>query len=220
MFSATIPRITLPFSADRSLLAIGNTTWQTKNIAAVSIGERELTFGEAEPRHADPKPSPTINWALFGIGLIAIFMFTIAGDGGLVRAIVSILLVIGIIWFIRFFSHRNRMNEWSERSIKVSKAHETWTNLRDHVPKVYTLVLDTSSGKSVALTTFKVEKVQEIKAAILFAMSSESDKSLSGNLEALNVGSQNLDELYAKYCRRQILQVSSDVVRSKPSTKK
>jgi hypothetical protein len=219
MFSATIPRVIFPYSADSNLFAIGSTTWQTKNITAVSIGEQSLTFVEPEPRHVDPKPVQTTNWKALGIGLAAIFMFTVGREGGLVLSLALLLPLIGLIWFLRFYGHRNNQNEWSERKIEVTKARETWLALRGQVPKVYTLILDSSSGKSVALTTFKVEKIKEVEAAILFAMSSDSNESLSGSIEALSLGTQNLAEMYANYCARQMSTGTAVFISSKKSMK-
>ena len=204
MFLTTVPHLTLPYAADRTFVVIGNTTWQTKNIAAVAIEKRQLPFDIPEPVFREPEPVAKTNWRYLIYGSLAVMVLTLASGGGLVLGTVLLMLLVGGVVFVRVFGHRNSLNQWTEQKAAKSKARKAWMKLRESVPSVYTLILDTSSGKSVALTTFEPSKIEQIREAILFAMSSESERKVENQLTAIDMENKKLDEHYTKYCLHQM----------------
>lgn len=203
MFAKTLPHITLPYSADRHFVAIGNTTWQTKNIAAVSVAEHQIIFDIPEPVSNQKRPVPKTNWRylVYGVPAVGLLAF---GGGSIIFSLFMLAALLGLIAFIRIYGYRNSINQWSEQRASTARRSKAWEKLRNDMPNVYTLVLDTSSGKSVALTTFDLLKLQEIRAAIFCAMSADSDEKISGQLDAVDCGNEKLEDFYRKYCLNQM----------------
>lgn len=84
------------------------------------------------------------------------------------------------------------------------RQRSTWRNLSEKPPELFSLVLDSASGKSVALTTFKRTSVTALHAAILEAMRNTSVAQLQGTIEAIEPAMMQLDKLYAKFCKEEI----------------
>ena len=97
------------------------------------------------------------------------------------------------------------MKLWSQGHEKSERQRSAWRNLSEKPPELFSLVLDSASGKSVALTTFKRTSVIALHAAILEAMRNTSITQLQGTIEAIKPPGVELEKLYAKFCDEEIL---------------
>jgi hypothetical protein len=203
MFKDFVPHARLSYSIDSDLIAIGNTTWQTKNITSVSIEQRSIQMRTAEPSYSKAKPIRKFRLGLLALAIAISWTWSLSFQHpSYVGWPLTIFLSLAT-WFVGHFSYQNKLNQWNERRTSVAKQRDVWGKLAEKTPDLFSLIIDSSSGKSVALTALEVELVKVVHSAILSAMRSGASAT-NGMIETIAIPSGTPDDLYEKYCDKEI----------------
>ncbi len=83
MFQRTIPHLRLSYAIDGQLIAIENTTWQTKNLTSVRVEQAKLAVGILAPifKQDEPKRKFYLGWLLFVVAALWTWsVLTLAGS--------------------------------------------------------------------------------------------------------------------------------------------
>lgn len=204
MFKSTIPQIRLNYAIDGQLITTGNTTWQTKNLTSVSVEQSKLKMEVPEPGFKPEKPLRRFYWGSLLLAVAGAWIWSLSFDRPPRVGIPLTLLACVATWFVGHYSHRHRMKLWSNGHEKSERQRNAWQNLSDKPPELFSLVLDSASGKSVALTTFKRTAVTAMHAAILEAMRNASVLPIKGTIEAVESAAGQLEKMYEKFCVEEI----------------
>jgi len=204
MFKDLVPHARLSYSIDSELIAIGNTTWQTKNVTSVSVEQDSISMLEAEPAFASPEPTREFSWGLLLLGIAIAWTWSLSfQQPSYVGWPLTVFLTLAI-WFVGRYSHKNKLNLWNQRRANVTRQRDVWQKLAVKTPKLYRLIIDSSSGKSVALTALECEPVNVVHAFILAAMRSASAVASMGVIDTVVASNGSPEEIYEKFCAREI----------------
>ena len=204
MFKDLVPHARLSYSIDSELIAIGNTTWQTKNVTSVSVEHESIPMLEAEPAFAAPEPTRKFGWGVLLLGIAIAWTWSLSfQQPSYVGWPLTVFLALAT-WFIGHYSHKNMLTLWNQRRANVTRQRSVWQNLAVKTPELYRLIIDSSSGKSVALTALEFEPVNVVHTSILAAMRSTSAVASRGVIDTVAVSKGSPEDLYEKFCAREI----------------
>lgn len=204
MFQRTVPHLRLSYSIDGQLIAIGNTTWQTKNLTSVRVEQAKLAFGTPAPlfKQDEPKRKLYFGWLLFAVA--AGWTWSLSFERpGLVGIPATIVACVATFVFAHY-SHRNRMNLWNLAREKSIRQKGVWRSLKEKPVEVFSLVFQSSSGESVALRAFNQSSVYTVHSSILDAMRNIEIAPLLGNIEAIEPNANDLERLYERFCSEEV----------------
>ncbi len=204
MFTTEISHNTLTFRIDSGLIEIGSTNWQTKNISSVSIDQERLRFSEPEPKLTEPKPKPKTGWGLLLLGIAASWTMALNADRVALVGMILSLMTAFVVWFIRHYGYKNSLRIWKKRTEDVSAAHSTWKRLSSTVPTVFNLILESSSGRAVALSTFEKDSLLNVHNAILQALRGSAITAVTGSIRTIHTGSGPVQKQYEAFCSKEI----------------
>ena len=204
MFQSTVTHIRLSYAIDGQLIAIGNTTWQTKNLTSVSVEQAKLTVGIPTPLFKLDEPSRRFYWGWLLLAIAAAWTWSLSFERPPLVGIPATILACGAMWFVGHYSHRDRMNLWIRAREKSARQKSIWRSLVEKPVEIFSLVLDSSSGKSVALKTFNLSSINAVHAAILEAMRSTGNAPLQGTIEAIETNPAELEKSYEKFCIEEV----------------
>lgn len=200
MFQKSVTHVKFDFSIDGMLIAIGNTTWQTKNLTSVSIEKGRLAVDLPAPSFTQKAPSRRFHWGLLAILVASSWIFALSFDHPSRVGFPGTILACALIWFIGHFSHKNQLRIWESGKQKSEEKKKAWRNLLEHPIDYYSLVLDSSSGKSVALSTFDQSAISEMHSVILLAMRNTTTAPLTGKISAIQQPIEAVEGQYNRYC--------------------
>lgn len=203
-FTSTVPRRDITYRIENDLIAIGATTWQTKNLTAVSIDQARVKMLVPEPQFKADKPTQKVRWGVASMALAFAWTFATTTEyppkiGLFLTAIISFG-----VWFVSHYAHTNNLRIWAKRRNEVKAQQQIWSRLASQTPTVYSLILESSSGRSVALSTFGHEALGEIHQAMLVAMRGSSTPAAAGSINTLDPLGHPVETLYEKYCHSEI----------------
>lgn len=204
MFQSTIPHTKLSYAIDGQLIAIGSTTWQTKNLTSVSVMHAKLAVNIPAPLYNQNEPARSFHWGLLLFAVAAAWTWLLSFERPFFLGIPVTILACSATWFVGYYSHKNRVNLWNIAREKSLRQKVTWESLIEKPIEIFSLVLDSSNGKSVALTTFNLLTINKIHAAILEGMRNTGTLPLQGTIEAIEPAIDELENLYENYCRHQV----------------
>ena len=204
MFQRIVPHLRLSYSIDAQLIAMGNTTWQTKNVTSVRVEHLKLVVGIPAPffKQEAPKRKFYLGWLLFAVA--ASWTWSLSFER---PALVGIPATIGACIAIFVFAHyfrTNRLNLWNLAREKSAQQEGIWHGLMEKPVAVFSLVFQSSSGESVALTAFNQSSVSTVHSLILAAMRSIETAPVQGAIEAIEPNVNDLEKLYEKFCLEEV----------------
>ena len=188
------------YSIDNELIAIGTTTWQTKNLTSVSISHSKIEMQSRVPelQTEEPKRKPLRLRVIIAIALS--MGWSVQFTHPLPMAALACLFTAGPIWFINRYAHINRLNVFNAEKQHVQKLQKTWNYLKDNCPDIYSLVMGDASGKAIALTSPDATSVKFLHDQILIAMRSSVANQISSNIIAYDSSDMSLTKRYEIYC--------------------
>lgn len=204
MFKNYAPHVRLAYVIDGDLIVIGNTTWQTKNITSVSIAQQKILMRAVEPMFAIPKPVRDLRLGLLALAIGFSWIWALSFERPSYVGWPLTIIFSFSAWFVGSYSQKNHLNLWNQRRENTRRERDVWEILAKKTPDVFSLVIDSSSGKSVALTTLDIEAINTVHAHILTAMRSTSAVAMKGVIETITLSSGSPDDLYEKFCDREI----------------
>lgn len=204
MFQSTVPHIRLSYAIDGQLIAIGNTTWQTKNLTSVSVEETKLAVGIPTPLFTLDEPTRRFYWGSLLFAVAVAWTGSLSFERPLLIGIPATIVACGATWFIGHYSQMNRMNLWNRAREKSARQKSAWRNLIEKPVQLFSLVLDSSSGKSVALRTFNHSSVDTVHVAILDAMRNNGIAQFQGTIEAIEMRVGELEKSYENFCSEEV----------------
>ena len=204
MFQRTVPHVRLSYAIDGQLIAIGNTTWQTKNLTSVSVERAKLAVAIPAPffRQDQPKRKLYVGWLLLSVA-VAWTLSLWFERPTLIGVPATVLACLATVAFVRH-SHRNRLNLWNLSREKSAQQKSVWRGLGEKPVEIFSLVFQSSSGESVALRTFDGSSVNAVHAAILEAMRSTKSTPLQRTIEAIEPSANDVDKMYETFCSEEV----------------
>ena len=106
MFKDTIPHACLPYSIDSELIAIGNTTWQTKNVTSVSVEHESIPMLTAEPAFAAAEPTRKFRWGLLLFGIAIAWTWSLSFQQPFYVGLPLTFFLALATWFVGHYSHK------------------------------------------------------------------------------------------------------------------
>ncbi len=204
MFQRTIPHLRLSYAIDGQLIAIENTTWQTKNLTPVRVEQAKLAVGIPAPvfKQDEPKRKFYVGWLLFAVA--ACWTWSLSFERPSLVGIPATIVAFVATFVFAYYSRRNRMNLWTLAREKSVRQKNVWRNLMEKPVEMFSLVFQSSSGESVALRTFNQSSVYSVHSAILEAMRSTENAPLQGTIEAIESSANDIEKLYEKFCSEEV----------------
>lgn len=205
MFQRTIPHLRLSYAIDGQLIAIENTTWQTKNLTSVRVEQAKLAVGIPAPlfKQDEPKRKFYVGWLLFAVA--ASWTWSLSFERPSLVGIPATIVAFVATFVFAYYSRRNRMNLWILAREKSVRQKNVWRNLMEKPVEMFSLVFQSSSGESVALRTFNQSSVYSVHSAILEAMRSTEKPLLQGTIEAIEPNANDIEKLYEKFCTEEVV---------------
>ena len=204
MFKDYVPHVRLAYVIDGDLIVIGNTTWQTKNITSVSIAQQKILMRAVEPMFVVPKPVRDFRLGLLALAIAFSWTWALSFERPSYIGWPLTIILSFAAWFVGTYSHKNYLRLWNQQRENTRRERDVWEILAKKTPDVFSLVIDSSSGKSVALTTLDIEAINTVHAHILTAMRSTSAVAMKGVIETITLSNGSPDDLYEKFCDREI----------------
>ena len=207
MFTKFVPHRCIQYNIDSNLITLGNTTWQTKNVTSVSVDKRAAKLATDEPMPSRQPPEREVRWGFLAIAVVLSWTYALSfAKPSYVGWPLTFLSSAGV-WFIAHYAHRYRFSIWKDRHGRVTEQQRVWRELAANPPEFFSLIIDSSSGKSVALTTLDARPVAHIHSAILSTMRSSDFAPIENSIDVVDMGNETPDGLFAKYCEKMILRV-------------
>lgn len=204
MFQRTIPHLRLSYAIDGQLIAIENTTWQTKNLTSVRVEQAKLAVGILAPifKQDEPKRKFYLGWLLFAVA--ASWTWSLSFERPSLVGIPATIVACVATFVFAYYSRRNRLNLWTIAREKSVRQKGVWRNLMEKPVEIFSLVFQSSSGESVALRTFNQSSIYTVHSAILEAMRSTENAPLQGTIEAIEPNANDVEKLYEKFCSEEV----------------
>jgi hypothetical protein len=219
VFQGFVKQIPLQWEVDGELIAIGNTTWQTKNIASVRIESETGVLKGRKPLFGQAKPAPEILRCVLqflillpatlfaALAFVQVFHRRPLNESPTATALVWILgftASVFLVWLLARRRLQKQMRAWEVSRDDVLHARKLWDELAAAPPEFHSLIFDASSGRSVALRTLDAAAAMELRKVILDAMRATGMERIKGSIRVVadDKGSaSDLVEGYYQYRR-------------------
>lgn len=205
MFTEFVPHHFIQYNIDSNLIALGNTTWQTKNVTSVTVDKQTAKLEIDEPVPSHQPPEREVRSGFFAIAIVLSWTYALSfAKPSYVGWPLTLLSAAGV-WFIAHYAHKHRFSIWKGRHDRIAAQQRVWRELAANPPEFFSLIIESSSGKSVALTTLDIRPVAQIHSAILNAMRGSDLASIENSIDVVNMGNESPDSFFTKYCNKIIL---------------
>jgi hypothetical protein len=202
MFKRFVHHVKVDFNIGVNLIEIGNTTWQTKNVTSVSVDNKVAKLGIVEPSMQTPKPRREFHLAILATSLPLVWTFAFTLDKQAVLAGFGLTLVlIALVNGLAHYAYKTRTRKWNVENEKASGRKKIWSELKKSPPTFYSLYIDSSNGKGLALVSLDIEPVNKVKKTILDRMQGVAAPDEQGHIYVVDMGKENPDQMLDSYYR-------------------
>ena len=209
MFKKFVRYIKVDFDIGVNLIAIGSTTWQTKNVTSVSVDEQVAKLGISKPSMQIAKPKRDFHLAILTVSIALAWIYASTFDERAVLVGLGLsLMLITFICVIAHYAHKNKMNKWSVENEKTIELKKVWSELQTSPPIFYSLYIDSSNGKGLALVSLDIEPVNKVKKAILESMQSVVSPDQRGHINIVDMGKESPDQMLDRYYKDRLADIA------------
>ncbi len=190
MSARHVPLKSVEFHVNDHLVECGATSWQIRNIAATSVGERQIPVNIPEPALNKEKPAFEFGGTLIGAAIAGFIVFAVVGlvaQSSNVGSIAGWLAFLGVIvWSV--VSLNKRQAAWDIEAAEVAKQRERWAEIRQSPLILYSLMLETNAGSKPLFYSTDRDQIVRANNALKDAMTKRTVQDVTFNIDTLAVG--------------------------------
>ncbi|HOY70504.1 MAG TPA: hypothetical protein PL131_07200 [Methylotenera sp.] len=175
------------FRVNDHVIVCGDTTWQIQNIAATSIGKREIPFKVPEPRLSAESPKFSLSFLTIIFVAAATWAGVHYGLNEPMFAMLAAALVVAALAFRDVQHYQKAQKLHRLETATVSKHLKVWQEIKNDPPILYSLMLETNAGSKPLFYSFDDTQIIKARDAINRSMEKKDTSDINFEIETVNI---------------------------------